>query len=99
MDKKATISEYIPKTGILKEDIYMIDNRSNILDFYGWYFTKSDQIDLIKEFSNKFELVVHSGENFISYLFNDKEYWRCLSNCSMSDMTSLWAEENLIINS
>lgn len=95
------LEDKVKKRGYLKCDLYSFESdRVQRIAFeksWGdfWLFTKNHQQKMIKEFEDKFSLVLKEGTEFVCYVVNGVEEWYDNVNYGVEGVSKEWAEKYL----
>jgi hypothetical protein len=97
LEKRRQEEEQKPKKfGFLKEDLYVFDKELDVMEEYGWIFSKTKKNEIMKDFSNRFSLALKSGTEFTCYIDDNQEQWYDCDNYGIECQDKEWAEEYLI---
>lgn len=94
LDKRAEEEKDLPKlTGILKEDLYVVDRQKIDIP---WLVTKSQKQEIISKFDANFELAVTAGSEFIAFIEDDGDEQWYDNDYGIEGMSAKWAREHLV---
>jgi hypothetical protein len=91
----------IAKKGYLKEDLYSFTSDQSYGMVFAkswgrfWFLTKEEQNKIIKEFKNKFSLVLKKDTEFVCFIVDNEEKWFDNVNYGIEGVDQNWAKTYL----
>lgn len=106
LDKRKKEDENSPKKkGILKNDLFYIENRypeirhdiSDITETHGWWLKQDTVLSIVEQIKDELlgSLQAKAGTPFDCYIIDDEELWYDSSGIGIEEMSAEWAKKNL----